>query len=73
MANLEPRVELLEEAVLRLTAIAEDHTTMLTNQTTILTNQQELLEELRRDVRHTQRLWTRLAQKNGWLDDDDLA
>ena len=32
----------------------------------------ENLEELRRDSRHTQRLWIRLAQKNGWLDDDDL-
>ena len=31
------------------------------------------LEETRRDCQQTQRLWTRLALKHGWLEDDDLA
>ena len=100
MTNGNGRVDLLEDAVMRLVNIAQDHSTMLTNQqrileehtnilrahSTILTNQQRIMEEqtgilraltenvdeLRRDARHTQRLWIRLAQKNGWLDDEDL-
>ena len=34
--------------------------------------QQSLLEEVRRDTKHTQRLWVKLAQKNGWLEEGDL-
>ena len=30
-----------------------------------------LLEEVRRDSAQTRRLWVRLAQRYGWLDDDD--
>ena len=32
----------------------------------------ELLEETRQDARMTRRLWVRLSQKYGWLDDDGL-
>ena len=34
--------------------------------------QQHLLEEVRRDSQHTQRLWVRLCKKHGWLEDEDL-
>ncbi len=36
-------------------------------------NQNELLEEVRRDTQQTQQLWVRLAQRYGWLDEDDLT
>ena len=32
----------------------------------------DLIEEIRRDNQQTQRLWVRLAQRYGWLDEDDL-
>ena len=32
---------------------------------------QELLAEVRRDAQQTQRLWVRLAQRYGWLDEND--
>ena len=77
----------LEEVVQRLSRMQEVHTTILSQQQNILNQQAEILanhnvligrlneqlEETRRDARHTQRLWTRLAQKYGWLDDDDLS
>ena len=84
MTNLEDRVGRLEDAVVRLIGIAENQTKILTDHTKILNDHTQLLrahqvllgklndnlEEVHRD---TQRLWIRLAQKNGWLDDDDLA
>jgi hypothetical protein len=38
----------------------------------MLEHQQEVLEEIRRDAKQTQRLWVRLAQRYGWLEEDDL-
>ena len=34
--------------------------------------QQGMLEEIRRDARQTQRLWTHLARTHGWLDDQEF-
>ena len=31
----------------------------------------ELLEEVRRDSAHTQKIWVRLAQHYGWMEDTD--
>ena len=36
-----------------------------------LDRQEELLAEVRRDAQQTQRLWVRLAQRYGWLDEND--
>lgn len=93
MTNGDGRVDMLEDAVMRLVNIAQDQSTILTNQQKILEEHTDILraltdnvrvitdnvraltenmDELRRDARHTQRLWIRLAQKNGWLDDEDL-
>ncbi len=49
-----------------------DHSGLMETLAEIMRRLDENLEELRRDSRHTQRLWIRLAQKNGWLDDEDL-
>ena len=55
-----------------LISLGEAQQTLLENQQAILERQQQLLEEIRRDASQTQRLWVRLAQKYGWLEDDDL-
>lgn len=87
MTNLEGRVGRLEDAVVRLIGIAEnqteilkgqqktldDHTKLLRAHQVLLGKLNDNLEEVRRDAQHTQRLWVRLAQKNGWLDDEDMA
>ena len=44
---------------------------MLDRQQEMLDRQQEMLAEVRRDAQQTQRLWVRLAQRYGWLDDND--
>ena len=46
---------------------------LVANQETFTDNQQamaQLLEELTRDAATTRRLWLRLAQRYGWLDDE---
>ncbi len=44
---------------------------MLDRHQELLERHQELLAEVRRDAQQTQRLWVRLAQRYGWLDEDD--
>lgn len=39
----------------------------------MLEGQREMLDEVRGDSKQTQRLWTRLAQRYGWLEDDDAS
>ena len=58
------RIEALEQTV-------RTHDVMINMLVSIGERQQELLEEIRRDNQQTQRLWTRLAQRYGWLDDSD--
>lgn len=38
-----------------------------------LLRMEENQQEIHRDAQMTRRLWTRLALKHGWLDDDDVA
>ena len=38
----------------------------------IAERQQALLEEVRRDVAHNQRMWVRVARRYDWLEDGDL-
>ena len=44
---------------------------MLERHQEMLERHQELLAEVRRDAQQTQRLWVRLAQRYGWLDEND--
>ena len=44
---------------------------MLERHQELLERHQELLAEVRRDAQQTQRLWVRLAQRYGWLDEND--
>lgn len=84
VASLETAAERHEQTIARLTTIAEDQDQLLdrlvanqetlqANQETLQANQEtivSLLEELTRDAATTRRLWLRLAQRYGWLDDE---
>ena len=77
VAYLEAAAERHEQTHARLASIAENQDQLLdrllTNQETRQANQEaivSLLEELTRDAATTRRLWLRLAQRYGWLDDE---
>ena len=77
VASLEAAAERHEQTIARLGSIAENHDQLLdrllANQETLQANQEaivSLLEELTRDAATTRRLWLRLAQRYGWLDDE---
>ena len=54
-----------------LISIGERQQEMLERHQEMLERQQEMLAEVRRDAQQTQRLWVRLAQRYGWLDEND--
>ena len=62
---MQERVESLEES-------RRQHEVRLNLLASIAERQQTLLEEVRRDVQHNQRMWVRVAQRYGWLDDEDF-
>ena len=69
----------MEERVSRLESLAElqveynENVVALLNHVVGMVDRvTELLEETRQDSQMTRRLWVRLSQKYGWLDDDDL-
>lgn len=84
LASLETAAQRHEQTLARLASIAEDHDqilerlvanqeTLQANQETLQANQEaivSLLEEVARDAATTRRLWLRLAQRYGWLDDE---
>ena len=77
VASLEAAADRHEQTLARLASIAENHDQLLdrllANQETLQANQEaivSLLEELTRDAATTRRLWFRLAQRYGWLDDE---
>ena len=61
----------IQERVAELELIAGNHDALIHLLIAIGERQQALLEEIQRDARQTQRLWVRLAERYGWLDDDD--
>ena len=52
-------------------ALLDRHQALLERYQETQERQQELLAEVRRDAQQTQRLWVRLAQRYGWLDEND--
>ena len=65
--------QLLERLLASQERIQASHETLQANQETLHSNQEaivNLLEELTRDAATTRRLWLRLAQRYGWLDDE---
>ena len=70
VASLEASAERHEQTLARLASIAENQDQLLDR---LLINQESivnLLEELTHDAATTRRLWLRLAQRYGWLDDE---
>ena len=70
----ERQQELLErqqETLGRHQALLERHEELLERYRETQERQEELLAEVRRDAQQTQRLWVRLAQRYGWLDEND--
>ena len=70
LTSLETTTERHEQTIARLDSIIENHDQLLDR---LLNNQEaivSLLEELARDAATTRRLWLRLAQRYGWLDDE---
>ena len=70
VASLEDTAQRHEQTIARLDAIAENHDQLMER---LLANQEaiaSLLEEVTRDAGTTRRLWLRLAQRYGWLDDE---
>ena len=70
VASLETAAERHEQTLARLDSIVENHDQLLDR---ILANQEataRLLEEVIHDAATTRRLWLRLAQRYGWLDDE---
>jgi len=69
-ASLEMVAERHGQTIARLVYIAENQDQLLGR---LLTNQEattQLLEEVIHDAATTRRLWLRLAQRHGWLDDE---
>ncbi len=65
--------QLLERLLTSQEALQANQETLQASQETLHSNQEaivNLLEELTRDAATTRRLWFRLAQRYGWLDDE---
>ena len=77
VASLETATQRHEQTIARLVSIAENYDQLLerllASQEALHSNQEaivNLLEELTRDAATTRRLWLRLAQRYGWMDDE---
>ena len=65
--------QLLERLLTNQEGLQASHQALLASHQTLIVNQEaivNLLEELTRDAATTRRLWLRLAQRYGWLDDE---
>ena len=71
VAQLEDTSRTHEVMLNLLISIGERQQETLERHQELLERQQEMLAEIRRDARQTQRLWVRLAQRYGWLDEND--
>ena len=70
VSSLETTVERHEQTLARLDTIIENQYELMDR---LLANQEaivSLIGELTRDAATTRRLWLRLAQRYGWLDDE---
>ena len=70
---IENHDELLERLMSNQEALKSNQEALKSNQEALKSNQEEivhLLAEVARDAATTRRLWLRLAQRYGWLDDE---
>ena len=61
--------ETLEERLARAKVSTRSHDVMINLLCSPLERHEVLVAEVRRDAQQTQRPWTRMARKYGWLDD----
>ncbi|MDE2937488.1 MAG: hypothetical protein OXR67_01000 [Chloroflexota bacterium] len=72
-AIAEDHDQIMERLVANQEYLQENLKTLQTNQDRMQANHEailSLLEELTRDAANTRRLWLRLAQRYGWIDDE---
>ena len=72
-AIIENHDQLLDRLLANQETLQANQETLQSNQEKMQANQEAivgLLEELTRDAATTRRLWLRLAQRYGWLDDE---
>ena len=70
---IENHDQLLDRLLVNQETLQANQKSLQANQETLQANQEaiaSLLEELTRDAATTRRLWLRLAQRYGWLDDE---
>ncbi len=70
---IENHEQLLDRLLVNQETLQANQETLQANQESLQANQGaivSLLEELTRDAATTRRLWLRLAQRYGWLDDE---
>ena len=70
---IENHDQLLDRLLVNQETLQANQKSLQANQETLQANQEAivgLLEELTRDAATTRRLWLRLAQRYGWLDDE---
>ena len=70
--QVDSRVVTLEACTRLLTSVAKRQQTLLEELKMGQERQDAMLQEVRRDAKQTQRLWVRLAQRHGWLEDADF-
>ena len=73
VANHEKHLTVLTEIAERQQASIEQNMERIEQNEEMLKRHEEMLLEIRREAAMTKRLWTRLAQRYGWLEDEDLA
>ena len=72
-AIIENHDQLMDRLLANQETLQANQVTLQASQVTLQANQEamaSLLEELTRDAATTRRLWLRLAQRYGWLDDE---
>ena len=67
----EDRLTKVEQGFVTVVELLKQHSDTLTQHWELLKQNSELLAEVRRDAQRTQRLWVRLAQKYGWIEEED--
>lgn len=73
VANHEKHLTVLTEIAERQQASIEQNKEQIEQNKERIEQNEAMLLEIRRETAMTKRLWTRLAQRYGWLEDEDLA
>ena len=67
----EERLDTVETAIKHIAGYEGKVLELVTELHKAFLETQQIVAEVRRDTQHNQRMWVRLAQKHGWMDDED--